>query len=30
VDEKVELPQLMQAAAYYTHLVQTVLQPKEC
>jgi acetylornithine deacetylase/succinyl-diaminopimelate desuccinylase-like protein len=30
VDEKVELNQLMQAVGYYTHLVKTVLQPKEC
>jgi succinyl-diaminopimelate desuccinylase len=30
VDEKVELPQLMQAAGYYAHLVETILQPKEC
>jgi succinyl-diaminopimelate desuccinylase len=30
VDEKVELPQLIQAAGYYTQLVESVLQSKDC
>jgi len=29
VNEKVELPQLMRAAGYYTRLVETTMQPKE-
>ena len=30
VDEKIELSQLMPAVAYYTQLVETIMQSKEC